>query len=81
MILLTTIWAKIWPYIAIVGTVLAGLFAVRQSGKSAGKAELQSKINQEQASARKESRNVEDTNAALSDADVDRRLDKWVRNK
>lgn len=81
MILLTALWAKIWPYVAAVGAVLAGLFAVRESGKSAGKAEVEAKINQEQASARKESRNVEDTNAALSDADVDRRLDKWVRNK
>jgi hypothetical protein len=43
MIFLQALWAKVWPYIAVAGAVLAGLFAVRQSGKSAGRAEAERK--------------------------------------
>lgn len=37
--MLKTLFGRIWPYIALVGAVLTGLLAVRQSGKSAGKQE------------------------------------------
>ena len=39
MIIVTALWKRIWPYIAVVGAVLASLFAVRQSCKAAGKQE------------------------------------------
>lgn len=75
------ILAKIWPYLLAVAGLLAGSFALRQSGKSAGKQEIRNEINESQAKARKEARRVEDTNAAMSDDAVDSRLDRWVRNK
>lgn len=37
------LFGRIWPYVALFGAVLAGLFAVRQSGKAAGKKEVQAK--------------------------------------
>lgn len=81
MILLRTLWARVWPYIAVVGAVLAGLFAVRQSGKSAARVEAAAKINEQATKAHKEQRDVENEVAALDDDSVDRRLDDWVRRK
>lgn len=81
MIYLKLLWVKSWPYIALIAAVFAAFFGVRQSGKSAGRQEIRQEINEAEAEAREKARHVEDTNAALSDADVDRRLDKWVRNK
>ena len=69
--------SQIWPYILAGLALVAGWFAARQSGKAAARNE----INETQAQARKESRRVEDENASLDDADVDSRLDKWVRNR
>ncbi|MFW7343543.1 hypothetical protein V0R37_18620 [Pollutimonas sp. H1-120] len=81
MILLKALWGRIWPYIAAVGVVLAGLLAVRQSGKSAARTEAAAKINEQAAQARKEQRDVENEIASLDDDAVDRRLDEWVRRK
>lgn len=69
--------AQIWPYLLAGAALVAGWIAARQSGKSAARNE----INESQAKARKEARRVEDTNAALSDDDIDHRLGKWVRNR
>ena len=79
MILLTAIWAKIWPYIAIVGTVLAGLFAVRQSGKSAARLEDAAKINQQATQAQQEDKNVNDKVDSMGDAAIRADAAKWVR--
>lgn len=40
MIFLRAIRDKLWPYLALVGAAVAALFAIRQSGKSAGRAEV-----------------------------------------
>ena len=45
MIFLRALWGRIWPYIAAVGAVLAGLAAVRQGGKQAGREEIEQKRN------------------------------------
>ena len=39
MIFFQTLWVKIWPYLAAVGAAFAAFFAIRQSGKAAGKAQ------------------------------------------
>lgn len=74
---MTLLLAQFWPYLLGLAGLLAGYFAARQSGKAAARNE----INESQAKARKEARRVEDQNAALDDAGIDSRLDKWVRNK
>lgn len=81
MIYLKLLWVKCWPYVLLIAAAFAAFFGVRQSGKSAGRQEVRQEINEAEAKAREKAREVEDTNAALSDADVDQRLGKWVRNR
>jgi len=40
MIFLQALWSRIWPYIATVAAAFAAFFAIRQSGKAAGKEEV-----------------------------------------
>lgn len=41
MIFLSALWGRVWPYIATAAGIIAGLFYVWQSGKSAGRAEVE----------------------------------------
>lgn len=75
------LWAKFWPYLALIGAAFAAFVGIRQSGKAAGKQEIRNEINEQQAQARKEARRVEDENAALDDDSVDSRLGKWLRKR
>lgn len=79
MIWLQALWGRVWPYIVGVAGIIAGLFYVRQSGKSAARTEDAAKINKQAQAAHKEQRNVENEVAAMGDDAVDRRLDQWVR--
>ena len=82
MIMLAALWRRVWPYVAVVGAVLAGLFAVRQSGKAAGKQDIRQEINEADAKARERARNVEDKTAAMADDDITDELSRdWVRNR
>lgn len=77
--LIARIWGRIWPYIAAVGAVLAGLLAIRQSGKAAGRQEA--RIDQLEADqkavgeAREERQKVD----ALGDDAARRDAARWVR--
>lgn len=80
MIFLTALWARIWPYIAVVGGVLAGLFAVRQSGKSAARLEDAAKLNKQAAQAQQEAKNVDNKIDSMGDAAIRASASKWVRD-
>lgn len=79
MIFLRALWGRIWPYIAAAGAVLAGLAAVRQSGKSSGRAEAE---REQHAAASEQRRKINEADTKLvemDDDDVRRRLSEWVR--
>ena len=80
MAIIAALWARIWPYLALAGGLLAGLFVVRQSGKAAGRADLEQEMNKRAADARKEARNVADTIDTMGDDPVaDKLKSDWVR--
>ncbi|NYT46317.1 hypothetical protein H0A64_15965 [Alcaligenaceae bacterium] len=41
LMMLKALWGKVWGYVVLAGAILAGLFALRQSGKTAGKQEAE----------------------------------------
>jgi len=81
--LLTTLKAlggKVWGYVLLAGALVAGLIALRQSGKSAGRADVEREMNQRAAAARKEARHVADTVDSMGDDPVASKLKSdWVR--
>lgn len=81
MAIIAALWAKVWPYIAIVGVALAGLFAIRESGKAAGRADLENDMNKRADVARKDARNVADKVDAMgNDVIADKLKSDWVRH-
>lgn len=82
MIWLSALWARVWPYIAAAGAILAGLFAVRQSGKAAGRQEVQAKQNEETIKAMEAAREAHAEIDALDDDAVrDRARQRMRRNQ
>jgi len=82
MIILKALWAKVWPYLAAAGAILAGLFAVRQSGKTAGRQEVRAKQNEETIKAMEAAREAHAEIDALGDDAVrDRARQRMRRNK
>lgn len=81
MAIITALWARIWPYIAVVGAALAGVLAVRHSGKSAARAEDAARAARDKAKTDKEVRDVAQKVSAMDDHTVDSRLDEWVRHR
>jgi len=82
MIWLRALGARIWPYIAAVGAVLAGLLAIRQGGKAAGRAEARIDQLEADASARRERDEAASTIERLDDAAVrDRARTRMHRNQ
>lgn len=41
--MINALWLRIWPYIAVAGAAFAALVGIRQSGKAAGRAEIERK--------------------------------------
>lgn len=79
MIWLRSLGARLWPYIAAVGAVLVGLVAIRQSGKQAGRAEVQQKQTEATAEQRRRINEADTKLAQMDDSDIRRELRKWVR--
>lgn len=80
LIFFTALWRRIWPYVALVGAALAGLFAVRQSGKSAARTEDAARLNKQADAARQEARDVAQKIDAMDDRAVRDRANRWVRD-
>lgn len=80
--MLRALFGRIWPYIAVVGAVLVSLFAVRQSGKAAGREDIKHEINEAERKASERARHVENETAAMGDdAIADELIRDWVRDK
>jgi len=77
MIFLRALWAKVWPYIAVAGAVLAGLFAVRQSGKHSEREQQQLRDAQGARQAQENRRNVE----KMDDDDLAAEFDRLRRGR
>lgn len=73
--------SQIWPYLLGAAGLIVAYFGVRQSGKAAGRQETRQEINEAEAAARKEARDVELETDAMADADIDDDLAKWVRQR
>lgn len=72
---------EIWPYLAGLAGVIAGLFYVRQSGKTAGRREAETKAQKQRIKNINEAKYVENTVNQADDDAVIRRLGGWVRNR
>lgn len=72
---------RIWPYIAVVGAVLAGLFAVRQSGRAAGKQEVETKQAEATIKGMEAAREARNEIDSLDDAAVRDRARQRMRNR
>lgn len=71
MIWIQALWLRIWPYIAAIGAAFAAVFAIRQSGKAAGKAEVTQKQTEEALDAmRKSNANREEVARMDDDAQL-----------
>ena len=77
--MIQALWAKVWPYLAAIGAAFAAVLAIRQSGKAAGRQETRQEINEDQAKARKEARDVDAKIHAMDDDSIDAAMAKWVR--
>jgi hypothetical protein len=73
------LWARAWPYITAVGAAFAAVVAIRQSGKSAGRAEAKIDQLEADAKAREKAREMDDKYDSLDDDDIRRAAKRWVR--
>lgn len=80
MTMLAALWNRIWPYVAVVGAVLAGLFAVRQSGKTAGKQEAKAAQAEATIKGMGDAREARDEIDAMDDSAVRDRARQRMRN-
>lgn len=80
MAVIKALWGRAWAYVLVVGAVLAGLFAARQSGKAAARMEAAAQINKQADAADKEARDVHIQTAGMSDDAIAAELKSdWVR--
>jgi hypothetical protein len=80
IVALKALWSKAWGYALLAGALVAGLIALRESGKAAGRADLEQEMNKRAADARKEARHVADTVDSMGDDPIaDKLKSDWVR--
>lgn len=73
------LWSKISGWLAGAGGVLAIGFGVWLKGRQSGKAALQAEQDQRRAEARHARKEIDDEVDGLGHADLDGRLDRWLR--
>lgn len=81
MAIIKAIFGRIWPYVAVVGVVLAGLFVVRQSGKSAGKKEAKAAQAETTIKGMGDARDARDEIDSMDDSAVRDRARERMRNR
>ncbi len=79
--MLKALFGRIWPYIAVVGAVLAGLFAVRQSGKAAAKQEAKAEQAEATIKGMEDARDARDEIDSMDDAAVRDRARQRMRDR
>lgn len=77
---LTNILSKFGGYLLAILAIVGVLFGVRQSGKEAGKAEIQIDSAKDTIERIAEAKEVEREVQSLSDDDIDAGLSDWVRD-
>lgn len=77
--MINALWARFWPYVAVVAAAFAAFFGIRQSGKSAGRAEVQRKQEQAASESRRKINETDTKLAEMDNDDVRRDLAKWVQ--
>ena len=73
-------WSKLSVWLAIAGAGVAALAIAFLQGRSAGKAAFEARRAKDQLRSLKTSAKVRHDVQNNSDADLDRRLDQWMRN-
>lgn len=73
-------WSKVSYYVAIAAAVVAFLFFVWLQGSQSAKRAYREKRERARQKAIKTQREIADEVRNRSDADLDRRLDKWMRD-
>ena len=71
---------QIWPYVVAIVSGLVAYLGIRQSGKSAGRAEAETEQQKAAAAAREKAREVDNEIDSMDDAAVRDRAKRWVRN-
>ena len=80
MIILQTLWAKVWPYVALIAAAFAAFLGIRQSGKAAGRAEVEQEQQKAAADDRRKAREVDQKIDAMGDDAIRRHAEQWVRD-
>jgi len=73
-------WSKLSVWLALVGAIMTGLVIAFLQGRSAGKAAFEARKMQDRLRSLKTSAEVRHDVQNNSDADLDRRLDRWMRD-
>lgn len=71
---------QIWPYVVVIISGLVAYLGIRQSGKSAGRAEAEWEQQKAASAARGKAREVDNEIDSLDDSSVRDRAKHWVRN-
>ena len=79
--MMAALLAEVWPYILGAVAALAAFFGIRQSGKEAGRREAQQEQAQANAQAKEKAREIDVEVDSLSADDLDRRDERWVRDR
>ncbi len=79
MIWLRALWGRVWPYIATALAAFAAFFAIRQSGKAAGKEEVRREVEQATSEQRRQINEADSRISQMDDSDIRRELRRWVR--
>lgn len=78
---MTWLWGKLTGWAAAIGAVIAVLAAAYFKGRREGSQSAKQKQAEADAKAAKTARKVEDDVRKSSDADINDRLSKWMRDK
>ena len=70
---------QLWPYVVAIISGLVAYLGIRQSGKSAGRAEAEREQQKAAAVAREKAREVDNEIDSLDDDTVRDRAKRWVR--
>lgn len=79
MTFLASLFAPVWRWLAAAGAVIAAIAAVYLKGRREGKAAMQAEQDRLRQQAIENKRKLENEIDALGPADVDRRIDRWLR--
>lgn len=78
---MTWLWGKLTGWAAAIGAVIAVLAAAYFKGRREGSQNAKQKQAEADAKAVKTARKVEDDVRKSSDADIDDKLSRWMRDK